>query len=321
MTSRERVLAAARGEAVDHAPFAVWRHFYPDESDARTLAETTVAFTRRYGLDLIKHNPRADYHGEPWGTRNDYAGEGPPRLLRRGVERAEDWAGVDRRRLAEPAFDEILLGLRLVREALPNVPLLATIFVPLGVLSRIAGSEQLMRDLRERPEAIQPALEAVTQTFRELAAACCEIADGIFLATLPLASRDVLTDEEYARFGTPYDLRVLEAVRGAPLNVLHSCGERSRVLELARAYPVAAVSWNAHGRENPPLDAFLAAVPGKAAIGGLSDAALRDPERATREARAARQATLGRRWICAGGCTIPVDSRPEAIDAARAALS
>ncbi|MBI2322946.1 MAG: hypothetical protein HYU88_12865, partial [Chloroflexi bacterium] len=55
-------------------PFAVWRHFYPDETEARSLADTTVAFTRRHRLDLVKFNSRAQYHAEPWGTRYEYDG-------------------------------------------------------------------------------------------------------------------------------------------------------------------------------------------------------------------------------------------------------
>src|SRR3990170_1444037 len=128
MTSGERLQAAVRGADIDRVPFAVWRHFYPDEADPRALADATVAFTRRHQLDLVKFNSRAHYHGEPWGTRYEYRGHEKPRLVRSAVERREDWARIDRRGVGEPAFQELLLGLRLVREALPDVPVLATIF-------------------------------------------------------------------------------------------------------------------------------------------------------------------------------------------------
>ncbi len=321
MTSRERVFAAVRGEPVDRVPFAVWRHFYPDEADPQRLAETTVAFTRRHQLDLVKFNSRAHYHGEPWGTRYEYAGSEKPRLVRNAVERTEDWARIDRRGIGEPAFQELLLGLRLVREALQDVPLIATIFTPLGAAQRLATPARLLEDLREHPAVVASALEALAQTFRVLAAACCEVADGIFLATTSAAARSYLTDDEYARFGIPYDLRVLDGARGAALSVLHVCGDDAPVIALARAYDVAAVSWNVFGPENPPLDAFLAAVPGKAAVGGISDAAFSDPARGRIEARAGLERTGGRRWIATGSCTIPVDSRPEAIEAVREALA
>src|SRR5256714_3106272 len=204
--------------------------------------------------------------------------------------------------MREPAFQELLFGLRLVREVLPDTPLVATIFTPLGVLERLAGKERVLADLREHTDAVVAVLESVTQTFTELAAACCEYADGIFLATTTWARRDTLDDGEYQRFGTMYDLRVLAGARGAALNVLHVCGPGARVVELAR-YPVAAVSWNPRLAGNPDLGAFLAAVPSRGAIGGFSDEAFTAPPTAIAK-RAAREGlahTAGRRWRPAGG--------------------
>ena len=45
---------AIGGAPVDRVPFSVWRHFYPDEAEARSLADVTVAFTQQHKLDLIK---------------------------------------------------------------------------------------------------------------------------------------------------------------------------------------------------------------------------------------------------------------------------
>jgi len=111
------------------------------------------------------------------------------------------------------------------------------------------------------------------------------------------------------------EARLLEAVASAPLNILHVCGDRSRVLGLA-AYPhVAAVSWNAHGAGNPPLSELH----GRIAVGGISDAALLDPDvsQVRDEVRAGLAATRGKRWIVAGGCTISPESNELCIRAAR----
>jgi uroporphyrinogen decarboxylase len=322
MNSFERVTAAVSGHAVDRVPFAVWRHFYPDENEGPAkLAETTIAFTKRHQLDLIKYNPRAHYHAEPWGTRFRYERDRHPVVERYAVRKPEDWARIGRKSLREPAFQELLYGMRLVREVLPDIPLVATIFTPLGVLERLSGKDRLMADLRARTDDVVAALDAVADTFAELATACCEYADGIFLATTAWARRDTLDEGEYRRFGTAYDLRVLAGARGAALNVLHVCGPGARVVELAR-YPVAAVSWNPRLPGNPDLAAFLAAVPSRGAIGGFSDEAFvaSTTAIAKREAREGLAQTARRRWLAAGGCTIPVESRPENIDAARAAL-
>ena len=99
------------------------------------------------------------------------------------------------------------------------------------------------------------------------------------------------------------------------------CGPNARVVELAR-YPVAAISWNPRLVGNPGLAAFVAAVPSRGAIGGFSDEAFlaSNTAIAKREAREGLAQTAGRRWLAAGGCTVPVESRPENIEAARDAL-
>ena len=322
MNSRERVTLALGGHKVDRVPFAVWRHFYPDENEGPAkLAKTTIAFTKRHQLDLIKYNPRAHYHAEPWGTRYRYGKDGRPVLERYAVRKPEDWARIGRKSIREPAFQELLYGMRLVREVIPDTPLVATIFTPLAVLERLAGAERVLADLRTHTDLVVAALDAVAETFAELAAACTEYADGIFLATTVWARRDTLDDGEYRRFGTAYDLRVLAGARGAALNVLHVCGPRARVVELAD-YPVAAVSWNPRLPGNPDLAAFVAAVPSRGAIGGFSDEAFvaSTGALAKQEACELLAQTGGRRWLAAGGCTIPVDSRPENIDVARDAV-
>lgn len=322
MSARERVTAAFAGREVDRVPFAVWRHFYPDENEgAAKLAETTITFTKRHQLDLIKYNPRAHYHAEPWGTRYRYSGAAHPVLERYALGKSDRWSKIRRLSVDQPAFRELVAGLRLVRQVLPDTPLLATIFTPLGVLERLAGRERVLADLRARTDEVVSALDAVSATFADVAEACCEHADGIFLATTTWARRGALDDGEYGRFGTTYDLRVLAGARAASLNVLHVCGENARVVELAR-YPVAAVSWNPRLRGNPDLAAFLAAVPSRGAIGGFSDEAFtaHGTAIARHEAAANLAESRGRRWLAAGGCTIPIESRPENIDAAREAL-
>jgi len=81
------------------------------------------------------------------------------------------------------------------------------------------------------------------------------------------------------------------------------------------------VSWNPRLAGNPNLAAFQASVPERGAIGGFSDDAfLSDGAIARREGLEGLLQTGARRWLAAGGCTIPFESRPDAIDAAHAAV-
>ena len=323
-TARQRVNAAVRGEILDRPPFAVWRHFYGEEQPGRQLdlAKRLVSFVQQHDLDLLKYNPRAHYHAEPWGTTYRYDGDAHPTVERAAVTDSSGWRDIQPVPPEGGVFDEMLEGLAFARAALPDVPIVMTIFTPLAICERLAGKERLLADLRARPTDVLGALDAVTWTFAGFAQACVAAgADGVFLATTAWAQREVLGDDEYAEFGRPFDLRVLDAVSGAPFNVLHVCGPQARVLELA-SYPVAAVSWNVHAPGNPSPSAFLAGRDDRIGIGGLSDEAFMSPDDAHLRAETEWLAAQApRRWVVAGGCTIPTTSRARSIDRARTLIS
>lgn len=324
MSKWERLAALERGEPTDRRAWSLWRHFYDQESTAQDLADAMVAWQQQYDFDFLKINPRAQYHVEPWGAVYRYPGGGRPECTSVPVHTSEDWMRIDPRDPTEGAFNEQLEAIRLIRERLgPDVPMIETIFTPLSVVGDLVESDQqLVRDLRAHPELVTPALEAVTETFVGFASRCLEAgADGIFLATTQWASFDLLTHDEYLWFGRPYDLRVLDAAKDARCNVLHVCGERSMLYELAD-YPVQAVNWAVSSATTPSL-ADAASRTSAILIGGLSFTTLTsaDVDGATGEVAAAAAATSGRRWMLGADCTVRADSRPANLLAIKRALS
>lgn len=314
---RERIQRVLAGEPPDRLPYAFWRHFYDRESSAPDLARAMVAWQKEYDFDFLKVNPRAQYHVEPWGARFEYSG-GPhdrPRQTAFPVRTPADLAAIRPVPPDAGALGEQLEALRLIRRELgPDVPMLATIFNPLSIAADLVGSDAtLVRWLRESPAAVEAALETITRTFIPFAQACLEAgADGIFFATTTLATRNTLTEEEYVRFGRPYDLRVLAAVGSAWFNILHVCQENS-MLYLLADYPVPAVNWAATSPTNPSLGGARARLGQKVVIGGISHRALTapDPEPALAEARRAVAETGGVRFILGPDCSIPTTTRPE----------
>jgi uroporphyrinogen decarboxylase len=196
-----------------------------------------------------------------------------------------------------------------------------TIFTPLAVAGYLVEDNQtLVRQLRERPDLVHRGLEAISQIFAPFAAACLEAgADGIFLATTRWASRDYLMPTEYAEFGRPYDVRVLEAVKSAWFNVLHVCERENMLLDLAD-YPVQAFNWAATEPSNPSL-AKAAALSGLR-IGGLSGESLTGPDTtAVRlEVQAASSLAGERRWALGPNCSIPITATDANIRAAARAI-
>jgi uroporphyrinogen decarboxylase len=162
----------------------------------------------------------------------------------------------------------------------------------------------------------------VTRTYeRYVAEVLAQGADGIFLATVDWASKDLLSADEYREWARPYDLRILAAAKGVPFNVVHVCKRRNLLFEFAD-YPVHAFSWAATDPLNPTLGDALARLPG-ALMGGISheDSLLeRTPHTALQELRQGLAMTGGRRWLVAPGCSIPPATPAANLKAVREAV-
>ena len=326
MNSRERVTAALRGEAVDRPPVSFWGHFYHRESSAEDLVAATLEFQREHGWDWVKLNPRKHYHVEPWGVSYRYSGRAAekPVLASWPIHQAADWSTITPQPFDRGALAEQIEAVRMVKQGLPaDVPFVQTVFTPLAVLGEMVEEPgELRLHLRQQPNAVRGALEAVTETFVPLVREYLRSgADGIYLATVDWASRDLLTPEEYREWARPWDLRILEAAGGASMNVLHVCKRRNLLFELAD-YPVHAFSWAATDPLNPSLADALKKLPG-AVMGGISHeeiARLSDPAAAVAEYHRGLEQTGGRRWLVAPGCSIPPATPAATLRAIRAAV-
>jgi len=221
---------------------------------------------------------------------------------------------------------EQLDALRMIREGLRGeAHFVQTIFSPLSVAKYLVGNrpEPVKQAIESDPEALRAGLEIITETFVTYVQACLEAgASGIFFATTGWASADILSEDEYRRFGIEYDLPVLEAVAArAPFNILHNCGEHV-YFDLLAEYPVQAISWAATLAGNPTLGE------GKrrsrlAVMGGVSEKSILPdgtPEQVAAEVAEAIAQTGGRRLLVAPGCSIPPRTPHGNLAAAAAAV-
>jgi uroporphyrinogen decarboxylase len=234
-------------------------------------------------------------------------------------------ADLETLRPADPrtgALGEQLQALRSIRRGVgPDTPIIWTVFAPLMVLPFLVagGREQALGLLRSAPGAVEHALGAMADTLAAYSRACLEAgADGLFYAT-NVATQALMSAEECRRFQRPFDLRVLEAVQGAPFNLLHVCGEGVLFDEFT-SYPVTAFSW-ATVPGNPSL-AEAHRRTGRAVVGGFP--AKPGIGSATTEALAARArqaiAEMKGRWLLLGpDCSINPDTPEVLLHAAGAA--
>ena len=323
MSKWERLEASIGQQPTDRLPWSFWRHFYHRETSAEGLARAMLDWQTRNDFDLLKVNPRAEYHAEVWGCRYRYSGDPtvkpvPERLV---VRAPGDWELIDAMPPTSPPLEEQLRAISLIRRGLGGaVPFVETVFSPLGVAGYLIDDEVTLREhLREHPSLVHQALAAITETFvafvQELLNAGV---DGIFFATTAWASRETLTEAEYGIFGRPYDLQVLGAARQARINVLHVCRKQNMLRSLLD-YPVQIFNWEATDPSNPSLGEIADAAPGRAVAGGISHHALAgpDPALALRQLGEAEEQGRSHGLIVSGDCSIPVDSSQATIDAIR----
>jgi uroporphyrinogen decarboxylase len=166
-------------------------------------------------------------------------------------------------------------------------------------------------------------LRTITDTFVRFArAALAAGADGLFFATTHCATTTNFTAEQDEEFGRPYDLEVLRAAEGAPLNLLHVCKAHALVRQLAD-YPAALLNWDMRDPTNPPMSELATLAPEKGLVGGLDRALFTQ-----KEGRAALLAQLEetrremdkRPFVVGSTCTIETTSDPDAVSSVRQAV-
>lgn len=307
MTKQERLRAAIARQPVDRVPYAVWCHFPEVDRSTAGLAQATLRFHQRYGSDFLKVTPNSGYAVEDWGCveSDKVMPDGHRPCASHAVNAASDWSKLRPLDITASAYGRHLEAVvRVIVDRRADAPVLPTVFSPLSLARKLSG-DRLKQDLRERPEAVVEALEAITETLTRFVALCLdEEAGGIFYA-IQAASFRFHTEAEYARFGEPYDRRVLETAVARGLVVVHAHGED---LMFNRIAALPGHAWNWDDRvAGPSLRDGKAKVKG-AVLGGVNQwATLRDgtPDDARAEARDAADQTDGIGLIVGPGCVLP----------------
>jgi uroporphyrinogen decarboxylase len=189
MNRRDRLDAAVKGLPTDRVPVSAWGHFYVDELGADTFADRMLSFREAYDWDVLKVHARASYHVEPFGLK--FAPSRDPgrghQSLHTPIRTPQDWFSLRPAPLKNPAFEEQLKGLELIRRRLPNdVPLIMTVFTPLDVADKMLDrqAETLATHIETAPEAVAYALSVFAETLEPFVRKLAGLdVDGIFLST------------------------------------------------------------------------------------------------------------------------------------------
>jgi len=298
----ERVRATLAGQPVDRPPFSVWYHFGTQHAAPEWTARAHLEFFEFYDLDLLK-------------VMNDYDYPMPD-----GMDIMASPGDLDRLTrldMARTPMGKQLQAIELIARALKGKALFVdTMFNAWNTLRRNLVKEAMEPLMANHPNALEAALRVVNDNLVQYALATLERgAAGIFLS-VP-ASAENVTPEQYARFMRPFDLQLLNAVRGkGECHILHAHGEKlylNQVLD----YPVHVLSW-ADLNGGPSINEARRRAPLTLMAGldhlkfpYLSAALIRT------QVRSARSQAGNTKFILAPGCSVPTYSFPPLILAAR----
>lgn len=305
MNKVERVTSALKGDEVDRPPFSFWYHFGLQHMAARKHAEAEIDFYRAYDLDFLK--VMSDYpYPLPYGLE--------------AVSTEEDWRRIEPIAPDNKCWSEQLSALSMINDEIGSEAMFVeTIFSTWTTARRLARSACLTAARQRHPETLVAAMDAISTSLTGyVKQVLMRGAAGIFLS-LGAATDEVMTAEDYETWGRPFDLRILEAVRDAPFNVLHIHGKRIH-FDSVMDYPVSALNWS-HFATAPSLKEGKMRS-GKTVLGGIDEGSASQvsaPEIGEQVDNAIREVGT-RGLIVTPGCSVPTDTRERSLREVKAAV-
>ena len=235
MNKRERVIAAFKGEEVDHVPVCMWKHV-PEElwGDDDAFVACQLNSYKVTDVDFMKL------------SGDKYFGWPDPVL--EGIENADDLFKFKSIGADHPWIrGQVERTKKVIKGLNGECVALYLIFAPLSYLRLQVGYPKMMELIRQNPEAMKHALSVIAEDVKVLVKGIIEEAgaDGIFFS-LQNAEVDRFTEEEYREWITPSEKSVLEYANTlSELNATHLCAweETPNRLSVWKDYPMNVVSW------------------------------------------------------------------------------
>lgn len=337
-TKRDRFNAVMNGEPADRVPVTAYRHHTDFEhSGPRVLADKLLEFQREYDWDMLKINPRAVYYYEAWGNEYDYEhyNDVVPTCTKKSVLDYSDLEKV----LALPGdqgvFGEQLEMCKMIaQEADPNVPVFQSAFTPIGILLNLCGMRSvgryrpspreespLIQLCLEHPDEVKRALKNIAETMADYCAKLKTTGiDGVFFACLGMARTNYFTMAEWKEFVEPYDLMVLDALKGTQ-TIIHTCGIYGNP-ERFTSWPINMIHWASSATGCPTIWGSKEWLNGKIAMGGVDERLFGEDkaQEISRQAKNTLQKMQDQPFLLAPDCSVSIHTLDNELRAFRTSV-
>ncbi|WP_035316717.1 MULTISPECIES: uroporphyrinogen decarboxylase family protein [Eubacteriales] len=337
-TKRDRFRAVMNGELADRVPVTAYRHHTEFEhSGPRVMADKLLEFQREYDWDVMKINPRAVYYYEAWGNEYDYDhyNDVVPTRTKTLIHDYRDLEKVSVLPGDQGVFAEQLDMCRMiVQDSGGEVPIIQSAFTPIGILLNLCGMRSVGRyrpspreespliDLcLDHPDEVKRALKNIAETMADYCSKLLTTGiDGVFYACLGMARSGYFTLEEWKEFVEPYDLMVLEALKGSQV-IIHTCGIYGNP-ERFTSWPINMIHWASSAVGCPPIWGSKAWLNGKIAMGGVDERPFgqNKAEEIGRLARTTLQKMQDEPFLLAPDCSVSVHTQDDELRAFRASV-
>jgi uroporphyrinogen decarboxylase len=335
---KKRFEAVMNNKVSDRPLVSAWRHFTEFEhSGPRVLADVLLYFQKTYDWDFIKVNPRAVYYHEAWGNEYDYSiyNDVVPTRIKTLVEDTSDLGKIKQISGREGVFAEQIEMIKMILDGVKNeVPVMQSVFTPIGILLNLCGMRSLgryressregspvIRMIQENGNEVHRALDAIARTIADYCDGLVEAGvDGVFYAALGMARSGYFTREEWEEFVKPYDLIVLESLKTVK-TIVHTCGIYSNP-EWFVDYPVNCIHWAESATGNTTLAGSAAWIKDKVPMGGV-DERLFGQNKAQEISKLAKESIKkmsGRPYILAPDCSVSTKTLDNELKALRKAV-
>lgn len=288
LSHKERIDRAIKGADVDRPPFSFWHHFGLEKQGPEKHAAAIIDFHKRFRTDLVK-------------VMSDFPYPKPD----------GDLASL---KLNDNPFPQQLRALELIRDGVgKDAYFVETIFNPYKVAENLTTPQDVVEMQTAKPEVFLDVLELIAKS--EAAHAKRAIAAGAFGIFLAIANADsdVMSEPAYEKFSEPFDKMVLQAVSGAPLNLLHLHGDHVYLDRFTGKWPAIGINYSAHGTK-VPINKMRQRYSG-VLMGGIDEKNYRSlTEERLRDQWLAAQRDAGKKFILAPGCSVPNESTDEELN-------
>jgi uroporphyrinogen decarboxylase len=326
MTGLERILATVRFEPTDCVPVIpqIFGHaatiagvpLVQYLNDAAVLARCQLSALERYGHDAVFALLDVNVETEALGSRLRFPQDGYPSVEKYAIERP---SAVAKLAVPDPSkagrMPVLLRAARLLRQALGDRVLVAgCVLGPMTLACQLLGAERALFSAVDEPETFEQLLDFAVDVAVRFGQAQLEAGAHLCVVFDPSASPAVVPPALFREMLAPRLRRLFQALKGprGPVTWLHIAGPVEPILPL---YPDCGVDIANIDYCVDPGRA-RAAVPRLCLDGNIRPLAFVDSEPGDITAACRRVLDgAGAGFILSSGCEIPLEARPECVQA------